>query len=307
MTMYSDEHNLLSLAEICEKLEEYGYDVSKRTLLADIKAINETPIKLISVNKPKKGYYLAKSYSQAAINLILEAVFSSAVICENDMDYIKKYLCRNTCLPTLDLILNTTQNFQPALPKKETSADVLYNLRTAIRDKKQVSLSISRIVPGDSFSSAEKIEKIICNPISVAVLHGRHNLVFTRANTPKKVEFINVTRIKAATIINEPASEFSGKATDATNFFNGKHLGADLCTTDWLLIKFRNADIELIDSYFASPVQFRKSKDEDFCVAKVFTAIDSALIGWLFLLGDRVEILKPESLKELMMKKSQNI
>ena len=62
LTMYSDEHNILSADEICEKLKEYGYEVSKRNVLSDIKAINTTPIKIISVNQPKKGYYLAKEF-----------------------------------------------------------------------------------------------------------------------------------------------------------------------------------------------------------------------------------------------------
>ena len=49
MTMYSDEQNIMSIDEICEKLAEYGYEVSKRNVVADIKVINTTPVKIIQV------------------------------------------------------------------------------------------------------------------------------------------------------------------------------------------------------------------------------------------------------------------
>lgn len=307
MTMYSDEQNILSLDEICEKLKEYGYEVTKRTVLADIKAVNTTPIKMISVNKPKKGYYLAKSFSQAAINLILEAIYSSDMLCEDDMEYITRYLRRNTCLPTLDLIMSTTKNFYSLAPKKEISADALYNLRMAIREKKQVDLTISEIVPGDSFSFAEKLETITVNPVSVAVSCGVLALVFTCADTPEKAEFINMPRIKSASITDNPAAPYSGNLQNATNYFDGRSSTASTITSEWILFKFKLEDIEIIENNFASPIQFRKAQEDGYCTAKVFAVIDKSLIGLLFLLGDRIEIIKPVSLKELMSKKITNI
>lgn len=82
LTMYSDEQNIITIEEICTHLTDYGYEVSKRLVLADIKAINETPLKIIGVSTPKKGYYIAKCFSQDAIYLILEAIFSSDVLSE---------------------------------------------------------------------------------------------------------------------------------------------------------------------------------------------------------------------------------
>lgn len=305
LTMYSDEINLLTLDEICEKLSEYGYEISKRTVLSDIKAVNTTPIKIISVNKPKKGYYLAKCFSQSAINLILEAVYSSDMLSEGNMEYITNYLRRHICLPTLDLILDTSQNFYSAIPKKEVSSSVLSNLRIAIKEKKQVVLKITRIVPGDRFSSAEKVEEIKINPVKIAIYGGLLTLVFTLCNTPDKAEFINIPRIKSVDITNNSAAEFNGELLSATNFFNSMPSVASRIDTKWLMIKFKTKDIELIENSFSSPVQFRKSRDEGYCVAKTYTVFDEKLLGWLFLMSDKVEILKPDSLKDFFDEKKQ--
>ena len=118
LTMYSDELNILSAEEICEKLAEYGYETSKRSVLSDIRTINTTPIKILSVNSPKKGFYLAKSYSPAASQLILEAIFASDTLSANDIEYIKTYLRRNICVPSLELVLNTSRNYNDLTAKR---------------------------------------------------------------------------------------------------------------------------------------------------------------------------------------------
>lgn len=299
LTMYSDENNILSIEEICDWLREYGYDVSKRTVLSDIKVINSTPMKVIYVNKPKKGYYLAKCYTQSAIQLIIEAVFSSDMLSEADIEYIKNYLQRNVCLPSLDLILKTTVNFNSLSPKHKMSDDVLFNLRLAIRDKKQVNLSISKITPGDRFSDAKVFEDIVVNPIFIAVSGGALALVCTRIESPKKAEFINLHRIKSASPIGTEATEFTDVLTNVVNFFDGSPSKSGSVKTEWLFIRFKAEEIETVENFFSSPVQFRKDDIDGYYIAKVFTTIDTSLIGWLFIYRKKIEIIAPSNLKNL--------
>lgn len=301
MTMYSDENNILSIEEICDWLVEYGYEVSKRTVLSDIKVINSTPLKVIYVSRPKKGYYLAKCYTQSAIQLIIEAVFSSDMLSEDDVEYIKNYLQRNVCLPSLDLILKTTVNFNALSPKHKTSDDVLSNLRLAIRDKKQVNLSISKITPGDCFSDAKVFEDIVVNPIFIAVSGGALALVCTRTESPQKAEFINLHRIKSAFPLSSEATEFTDVLKNVVNFFDGSPSKAGLVKTEWLFIRFKAEEIETVENFFSSPVQFRKDDNDGYYIAKVFTAIDTSLIGWLFIYREKIEIIAPSSLKKLFL------
>lgn len=307
LTMYSDEQNILSLDEICDWLHDYGYEVSKRNVLSDIKAVNTTPVKIISVSKPKKGYYIAKCFSQDAIRLILESIFSSDMLTESDIEYIKNYLRRNTCLPTLDLILNTTVNLNSLSPKRKVSGDALHNLRLAIRDKRRAVLSVSRAEPGDVFSEAKKTETVTVNPILLAVANGAVSLVFTRPESPNKAEFINMPRIEEVFLTEDEATEFIDDLTSAVNYFDGSSSKASSFTKDWIFIRFKAEDIEIVENHFSSPVQFRKDKKEGYCHAKVFTTIDDRLIGWLFVLADKIEIIAPHSLKELFENKAKQI
>lgn len=307
MTMYSDEHNILSIDEICDWLRDYGFDVTKRNVLSDIKAINTTPIKIVSVSKPKKGYYIAKSFSQEAISLILESVFSSDLLTETDVEYIKKFLRRCTCVPTLDLVFNTMINLNQFPSSRKESSDALNNLRHAIKDKKQAVLNVSRAIPGDSFSDARQVESITVNPIVLAVANGTVVLVFTQPESPKKAEYIHVSRIEEAAVIDSEATEFTDDLTSAVNYFGCEPSKMNLAEKSWLLLRFRTEDIDIIENRFHYPVQFRKDDKEGYCIAKVFTVIDYSLIGWLFTLSDKIEILSPTGLKKLFEENTKNI
>lgn len=307
LTMYSDELNILSAEEICEKLAEYGYETSKRSVLSDIRTINTTPIKIISVSSPKKGFYLAKSYSPAVSKLILEAVFSSDMLSANDIEYIKTYLRRNICVPSLELVLNTSRNYNDLTAKREVSFEVLHNLRTAIRDRRSVTIDISKIVPGDYFSSNEKIEKLTVIPLYIAVANGEMALVFMRDKTSNEAEYLNISRIRNAIISDKNADMPDNEPEKVINFFDRQPIEYYNYKARWLIIEFREADIELVESFFRAPVQYRKSDKEGFCLAKVYTVINRELIGWLFFNSDKFTILAPDGLQELFRNKAKNI
>ena len=305
--MYSDELNIISAEEICEKLAEYGYEATKRSVLSDIRTINETPIKVISVNTPKKGFYLAKSYSPAASNMILEAIFASDVLSSEDIEYIKTYLRRNICVPSLELVLNTTRNYNDLTAKREISVEVLYSIRVAIRELKKVHLSVSRIVPGDYFSNTERLEELTVTPLYIAIANGGAALVFIRDETPEKAEFLNISRIRSAVISDEAALIIPKEPEEVINFFDRRSIEYYNYRARWLIIEFKESDLEMVESYFRAPVQYRKSEKEGFCLAKVYTVINRELIGWLFMNSDKFTILAPDGLHELFKNKAKNI
>lgn len=304
MTMYSDEQNILSIEEICNFLNDYGYNVSKRTVLSDIRAINTTPIKIIAVSQPKKGYYIAKAFSQEAISLILESVFSSELLTDNDVEYIKKYLRRCTCIPTLNLVLDTMVNLNKLSPERKELGDSIKNIRVAIKEKKQLELKVSYPIPGDSFSTSRDYIYITVNPVVLAVTNGTVVLVFTQANSPQKAEYIHISRIESAVIGND-AVEFTGSPDSAENYFGHSPVGLNLAKKNWLLLRFRTEDIDIIENHFNYPVEFRKDDEDGYCIAKVCTTIDYSLIGWLFTLSNKIQILSPLGLTELFGDKTQ--
>lgn len=307
LTMYSDEMNIISAEEICEKLGEYGYEASKRSVLSDIRIINTTSVKIISVSSPKKGFYLAKSSFPSASRMIIDAVFSSDLFTADEIEYIKSYLKESICVPSLKLVLATTKNFSSPAFKKGVQAELLYGIRVAVKNRKKLDLTVSRIVPGNYFSPSKKLEKITVNPLYIAAANRMLFLIFIRDEKSLHAECINIFRINSAIMKDEPAFIPQKIPTEITNYFDGRTVDYCNCEARWIILEFHESDTEFVESHFRESVQYRKSEKAGFCTAKIFTVISDELIGWLFLNSDKVTVLAPDSLYELLKNKAKNI
>lgn len=294
----TDDYNVLSVEEIQSKLAEYGYEVNRRTVLADIKALNSTPFKVVLVNKPKKGYFLTKSHSETSLHLILEAVYSSESMSAETIREIEKNIRRLSCIPTFELLKKSTKNISPLIERSNYSQEVLHKLRLAIVDRKKIRLTYTKLIPGDSFSVPAATDSTVVNPIRVAVTKTCLALTFVRDDTPDKLEFINLDRIADIETLDEICLDHDGNLADAVNFFSGIVTQAKRRVPEWLFLKFRNEVAEIVENNFEHKVEFRKAPEDGYCIAKVYTVFDERLIGWLLHMGRKIEIIGPKSLEE---------
>lgn len=299
----TDDYNVLSVEEIQSKLAEYGYDVNRRTVLADIKALNTTPFKVVSVSKPKKGYFLTKSHSETSLHLIMEAIYSSESMSAETIREIEKNIKRLSCIPTFELLKKSTKNIAPLIERSNYSQEVLHHLRLAIIDRKQIRMTYTKLIPGDSFSVPSATDSVIVNPIRVAVTKTCLALTFVRDDTPDKLEFINLDRIAGIETLDETCLDYEGNLADAVNFFSGIVTQAKRRVPEWLFLKFRNEVAETVENNFEHKVEFKKAPEEGYCIAKVYTVLDERLIGWLLHMGRKIEIIGPKSLEEYFREK----
>lgn len=299
LTIYSDEYNIISAEEIIAHLAEYGHDVTKRILISDIKALTDSNFTIVRVSTPKKGYYLAQNYS--APHLALKAAYSSAILRADEAKYLEQFVKDNTCLASWGLIKDTTERFNIKASEDNLSLDNIYSLMLSIKNEKQVSLTVSRIVPGDRFSESEAEEQLIVNPLKLGISNYSVSLIFTNPLTPSKAEYIPLRRIKAIKPLNSVQNNrYTGSMKNCTGYFD--FMPSKPCTakSDWLILRFRTEDVELIDSALSLPIQFRKDPEEGFCNAKLFTVFDDRLLGCLLRIRDKIEIISPDSIAEIL-------
>lgn len=297
LTIYTDEFNTITIEELCEKLGEYGYTVTKRTVLDDLKILRQSPVEIVKVSN-EEGIYILRSHFQSAIRKIFASAYSSQLLSDEAVSEVVKYLRRNSCQATMDLMEETTEridfnNLVPSFP-----VDLSQTLRTSIKTKKRVEMTFTKICPGDSYSTPNAKETIVVNPVKLVITSRMMAFVFTRIDSHEKAEFINLSRIDSVRPTTENADHFIGKPCSAVNFFNGKPLIPGYKKHTWILLKIKEEDAETVDYFFSSPVQYKKSEEDGYCLVKVYTSIDESLLGALFHLYDRLEIIAPKSLKE---------
>ncbi len=294
--MHTNASNVLSIEEICARLEEYGFEATKRNVLADIKSINTMPYKIIYVTKPKKGYYITRTITVSAANALLSATYSSQRLSEDDIEHAKDALQKTIGIPTSNLLLSTTERIAADIPHEYVPWEIVMALRLAVHEHKQVNISYTLTQPGDSFGTDEKVEQIIVNPLKIAITSNSTLLVFTQIGSSQP-QCMHLCRIKNVDILNEDAEEFNGDVSDAIGYFTGTVIKNRHKLADWVFIKFDCEHAEFVRNFFDSPVQLRKAEDGQY-IAKVFTVLDERLIGWLLCFGDRIEIIAPVELRE---------
>ncbi len=297
LTIHTDEFNTITVEKLCEKLGEYGYTATKRTVLDDLKILKQSPVEIIKVSN-EKGIYILKSHFQSAIRKIFASAYSSKLLSDEAVSEVVKYLRRNSCQATMDLMEETTERIDFNNLAPSFSVDLSQTLRASIKNKNRVEMTFTKIRPGDSYSTPNAKETIIVNPVKIVITSRMLALVFTRIESPQKAEFINLSRIESVRSTDKTADHFIGKPSSAVNFFNGKPLIPAYKKHTWILLKIREEDVETVDDFFSSPVQYKKSEEDGFCLVKVYTLIDESLLGALFHLYDRLEIIAPKSLKE---------
>ncbi len=300
LTLYSDECNILSSDEILEKLSEFGHNITKRALADDIRTINDSSYDIIHVNSPKKGYYLARSFDRNSMNIVLRALYSSPIISEKEVEQIKEFSRNYICNPSWDLLIETTANLNIRSTPKAISNEQIYELECAIKDSKQVMLTLVRIEPGERFSSPEKQETVIVNPIRFGITNNTYALAFTSAVTPSKPEYIRLSRIISVKTLNSKQNnKFKSNLGKCTGYFDKSPSLASKAEEICLVLRMKNADAEYIDGVFELPFQYRKEEENGYCLAKVNTPVNNRLLGCLLRVKDKIEIIQPKELKKL--------
>lgn len=297
LKVYSNESNVLSIEEICNHLEKYGYEATKRNVVDDIKNINSTPYNVICVTKPKKGYYLVRDFTLSAAESLVTAVYSSERLSEPDRNNAVNALQRILSLPTNELLLRTTERVSHDTPHEPHSRENMTSLRAAILRKKKVRITVSVTSIGDSFDSAEKEEHLTVSPVRIAVSPNTTLFVFTNGES-SQAYCIHLCRIRKVEILNDDAEDFTGNIDDAIGYFSGTVIKNRHKIANWVFLRLKTDDAELVRNYFDAPVSLRKDDVEGYCIAKIFAVLDERLIGWLLCYGDKLEIIAPKGLRD---------
>ena len=302
LRLHSNEGNVLSIEEICSYLEEYGYQATKRNILADIKLINTTPHEIIYVTKPKKGYYIAREFTLSAVDALLTAVYSNEKLTPEERKSAESVLDKILSIPTRDLLMSTTARVSADVPHEPASWENIMLLRKAISKRKRVRITFTVTCLGDSFSNSEKEETLTVNPVKIAISPTSTLFIFTRVGN-EHAECMHICRIRTVEVLDDTAEEFCGDIADATGYFTKTVIKDRHNLSDWILLKIRVEDMDFVRNSFDTPVQFRKGESDEYCYAKFFTVLNERFIGWLLCCIDRIEVIAPQELKGYFAKR----
>ena len=82
LQQYSDEENPLSATDLIERLQtDYGIQCERKSIYADIKALQEVGFDVCRTDYPRRGFYMAgRTFELAEVRMLMDAVQSAGFI-----------------------------------------------------------------------------------------------------------------------------------------------------------------------------------------------------------------------------------
>lgn len=307
---FSDQEHPLSTTELIRMLRDEGYECERKSIYADIKALNDIGFDIVATRSRKRGFFMAKRrFELPEVRLLIDAVSSAGFITPNKTKELIEKL--ETLVSTNQAKSLISQVYVDSAVKcdNEEIYYVIDGLHEAILNKNKVKFVYRRrnIDKANRKSYTEKT--FIVSPYAL-IWKGDHyylvcnnekydNLMNLRLDRMKKVEVLE----EEARPVNE-VSEYDSvfDVADYTsktfNMFSGESGAVKLlCDLDLR---------EEIMDRFGVKIPLT-AVDNDHFETTINAAVSDGLISWIMEFGDKLVVLEPQELADKVKEKAMKI
>lgn len=305
---YSDEENPITATEICCRLEEMGISAERKSVYADIEALGDCGYDILRSFSPKGFFIGSREFEEPEIYLLSDAVRTAKFISpKKTRELVKK----------LDSLLSEGQRkkrkkdiyFNPL--QKCSNEEIFYNIdeiSRAIAENCKVEFNyISRELNGREFVDVIKQRKV--SPYALTWQDDHYYLICNYEKYDNLMH-LRLDRITKAKKCEEKARHFS-KVSEYTEFFDvadytGKIFGMFSGELQTIELRCKKSVAKAVVDRFSENIFITNVTEDEFCFSYK-AAISEALVTFIMNFGDSVEVIKPQSLKEMIINRSEKI
>lgn len=307
---YSDENHALSTTELIDMLSEKGIKCERKSIYADIKALNEIGYDIVSAKSPKRGFFMgARKFELPEIRLLIDAVTSAGFITPKKTDALVGKL---KSLVSANQACELNSQVYCERDNKCDNEEIYYiidRLDEAINKNKQVKFiyrrrNIDKLTKKSYTLKTFKVSPyaliwkddhyyLVCN-------NGKYdNLINLRLDRMRKIELLKEKRRPVSEVSEYrkvfDAADYSSKMF---NMFSGE-------TGSVTLICSQDLREEIMDR-FGKSVPLKYAGDKYFSTT-FDAAVSDGLVSWIMQYGDKITVVDPPYLAEMVQEKAFSI
>lgn len=311
LEQYSDENHIMNSAEIIEKLDNrYGICTERKSLYNDIEVLSSYGLDIIKTHTPKNGCFIgSRDFELAEVRLLCDAVQAA------------NFISRSKTKKLLEKIEKFVSVYQAAAIKEQIYIDsrpkceneeIYYTidaLDRAIKTAKKVRFRYERRVATEKFSAARETKEFIVSPYSLIWSRDHYYLVANKENYDNLMN-LRIDRIRDVEVLDEkarPLSEVSSYVTgfDAADYVQ-KSFNMYSGTEEMIELQCRKELLEEMFDRFGSNANVRVLNEDCFSIRDE-AFVNEGLVSWIVQFGDRIKVLEPESLKEMVKNRAKSV
>lgn len=258
------------------------------------------------VSQKKKGYYLNQSYfSYGQYRFLMDVIYSSKLLTDEEKKHTGDLL---SIFPKVQL--NT---------KTDGFLNRLTTISKAIQEKKAIKFSYYDyyIVENSRKLEIEKkyrqtgnasLETYLISPYEIIMNKGQYYVLCYCDKYPDNVTVFRLDRMdKVRTVKNEyfgdlkEIVDYDSKKNQMINMFVGSQ------TIEDIQIKFQKEIFKTIIDEFGTQIHLSKDVDGQYIMELKDFSISEGLIHWVLMMGDKVEVIAPVSLKQIIYQRLESL
>ena len=297
----TDVSHGLSMTDIIEALSEEGITAERKSIYADISALNEFGFDIVKDNEGKACVYklVERDFEIAELKLLVDAVQSSKFITESKSNkLIKKIegLASNNEAKSLHRQVYVANRI------KTTNESVYYNvddIQKAISENHKVSFQYFQWNPNKEKELRHNGMRYEISPWALTWDDENYYMVGYDSKEAK-IKHYRVDKMLKIEIMADSKREGKALFKDMDMaVYSKKIFGMFGGVEETVVLECKNGISGVIIDRFGTEVDIIKRATDSFTV-RVNVQISPQFLGWVFSLGENIKIISPDSVIERM-------
>ncbi|KAB3536271.1 WYL domain-containing transcriptional regulator [Alkaliphilus pronyensis] len=296
----TDEQHPITVNELIEELRKYEISAERKSIYADIEMLMEFGLDIICQKGRANQYFIGvRDFELPELKLLVDAVQSSRFITYKKSEELIGKLEKLTSVhEAQELHRHVVISDQI----KTMNESIYYNvndINKAIQENKQIRFKYFDYNLDKQVEYRRNGEWYYASPYAftwdddnyymIAFYERYEDISNFRVDRMTSIEVIDEDRVFEGECQAFNVADYSKKIF---RMFSGD--------TEKVKIQFDNSLINVVIDRFGKEVEIQKV-DQDAFVIEVDVVATNTFLSWLFMFGDKVKIVEPESLKEEMI------
>jgi len=305
----TDEENTITLNEMISELERYGITAERKSIYDDLEALRQYGIDITTRKTKTTDYFVAnRLFELPELKLLVDIVQSSKFIThKKSNDLIKKIESLTSVHQAKKL-----QRQVYVANRAKTMNELIYcnvdTLHIAISENRQISFKYFEYNLDKKKQFRNSGQAYVVSPYALSWVDENYYLISHYPKNPElthfrvdrmaEIKLLEEPRRVLADIIGEKSLDIAEYSKKVFNMFGGEEVAVKL--------QFDNSLVNVVIDRFGKEVSIEKLDENNFAV-RVYVAVSSTFLAWMFQFGNKVKILSPESVVERYKENLQEI
>ena len=310
LNKYSDEDHIIPMKELEERLTSLGISGERKSIARDLVALKEFGYDISTYEENRKGSYMrSRTFEESELRILIDAVLSSKCITKKKSKELIKKL---ETLTSKHMVEKLWSQIYIDDRIKCSNEEIYYNIdkiNKAISENKKITFNYYTYDIQKGWTACRDGREYELSPYGLAWhedfyyligLHKRYpNFAHYRVDRMRKINISGEMR-KDASYIPECKNGFNTAEYMKKTFkmYSGE--------TSRVELKFNMIYLNKAVDIFGEDAHFIKVDDDNFMVTTEAN-LSEGLISWILQFGAKVEVIYPETLREEIKKRAEEM